>query len=158
MRRRFTLAIVGVAAGAIIVAGLGTLLLLSIQGRRQARKDVTQLATRIATDYSIGRSASNPLPALSNLQDLLRSTQQLTLVVVRPDGQTEPRELVVGMSNQQLVEVRSGLRLGEKVVLNPASLSLAGDEAASPDKAGKTAEDEARKSKASGDQPRPRKS
>jgi len=37
MRRRFTLAIVGVAAGAIIVAGLGTLLLLSIQGRRQAR-------------------------------------------------------------------------------------------------------------------------
>ena len=87
MRRRFTLAIVGVAAGAIIVAGLGTLLLLSIQGRRQARKDVTQLATRIATDYSIGRSASNPLPALSNLQDLLRSTQQLTLVVVRPDGQ-----------------------------------------------------------------------
>jgi HlyD family secretion protein len=78
--------------------------------------------------------------------------------VVRPDGQTEPREIVVGMSNQQLVEVRSGLRLGEKVVLNPASLSLAGDEAASPDKAGKKAEDEARESKAGGDQSRQRKS
>jgi len=85
MRRRFTLAIVGVAAGALLIAGLGTLLLLSVQGRRQARRDVTGLATRIATQYTT-RSPNDPLPALSNLQDLLKSTQRLTLVVVGADG------------------------------------------------------------------------
>ncbi len=44
--------------------------------------------------------------------------------VVGPDGQPEPRDIVVGMSNQRLVEIKSGLTEGDKVVLNPASLSL----------------------------------
>jgi len=86
MRRRFTLAIVGVATGALLIAGLGTLLLLNIQARRTARSDVTGLATRIANDYAT-RSASNPLPDPRNLQDLLKSTQRLTLVVVGAGGQ-----------------------------------------------------------------------
>jgi HlyD family secretion protein len=42
--------------------------------------------------------------------------------VVRPDGQPERRDVVVGMSNQRLVEVKSGLEEGDKVVLNPAPL------------------------------------
>ena len=42
--------------------------------------------------------------------------------VVGQDGQPEPREVVVGMSNQRLVEVKSGLEVGDKIVLNPASL------------------------------------
>ena len=33
------------------------------------------------------------------------------------------RDVVVGMSNQRVVEVRSGLIEGEKVVLDPASLA-----------------------------------
>jgi multidrug efflux pump subunit AcrA (membrane-fusion protein) len=44
--------------------------------------------------------------------------------LVGPDGQPEQSNIVVGMSNQRLVEVKSGLREGDKVVLNPASLSL----------------------------------
>jgi RND family efflux transporter MFP subunit len=40
--------------------------------------------------------------------------------VVGPDGQPEKRDIVVGMSNQRLVEVKSGLKDGEKVILNPA--------------------------------------
>src|SRR5579864_8932554 len=85
MRRRFTLAIVGVAAGALLIAGLGTLLLLNHQARRQARSDVSGLAARIATDYA-HRTATNPLPAFRSLQDLLKSTQRLTLVLVADDG------------------------------------------------------------------------
>jgi HlyD family secretion protein len=43
--------------------------------------------------------------------------------VVGRDGQPEPRNIVLGMSNERLVEVKSGLSEGEKVVLNPAFLS-----------------------------------
>ncbi|HZQ58975.1 MAG TPA: HAMP domain-containing sensor histidine kinase [Acidimicrobiales bacterium] len=85
MRRRFTLAIVGVAAGALLIAGLGTLLLLNLQARRQARSDVSGIATRIADDYA-HRSPANPLPALRSLQDLLKTTQRLGLVLVADDG------------------------------------------------------------------------
>jgi multidrug efflux pump subunit AcrA (membrane-fusion protein) len=42
--------------------------------------------------------------------------------VVRGDGQTELRDIVVGMSNERLVEVISGLEVGEKVVENPRPL------------------------------------
>src|SRR5205807_3400196 len=42
--------------------------------------------------------------------------------VVGADGQPELRDIVVGMSNQRLVEVKSGLKDGEKVVLNPMPL------------------------------------
>jgi two-component system sensor histidine kinase BaeS len=86
MRRRFTLAIVGVAAGALLIAGLGTLLLLNLQARRQARSDVSGLAARIATDYAHRRTSAEPLPAFLPLQDLLKSTQRLTLVLVADDG------------------------------------------------------------------------
>jgi len=42
--------------------------------------------------------------------------------VVDATGQTEPRDIVVGMSNERLVEVKSGLKEGEQVVQNPQSL------------------------------------
>jgi HlyD family secretion protein len=44
--------------------------------------------------------------------------------VVDGDGQPEPHDIVLGMSNSRLVEVRSGLREGDRIVLNPASLSV----------------------------------
>jgi HlyD family secretion protein len=42
--------------------------------------------------------------------------------VVGTDGQLERRDVDVGMSNHLLVEVKSGLEQGDKVVFNPASL------------------------------------
>ncbi len=42
--------------------------------------------------------------------------------VVGPDGQPELRVIEVGMVNQRLVEVKSNLKVGEKVVLNPERL------------------------------------
>ncbi len=55
--------------------------------------------------------------------------------VVGQDGQLQRRDIVVGMSNQRLVEVRSGLMEGDKVVLNPASL-LAEEGERTPGKSG----------------------
>jgi HlyD family secretion protein len=42
--------------------------------------------------------------------------------VLGPDGQPEMRDIVVGMSNERIVEVKSGLKEGDKVVQNPALL------------------------------------
>ncbi len=42
--------------------------------------------------------------------------------VLNAGGQPELRDIVVGMSNQRSVEVKSGLKEGEKVVLNPVPL------------------------------------
>jgi multidrug resistance efflux pump len=42
--------------------------------------------------------------------------------VVGANGQPEPRDVVVGLSNQRFVEVKSGLAVGDNVVLNPAAL------------------------------------
>ncbi len=42
--------------------------------------------------------------------------------VVGRNGQPEMREIEVGISNERLVEVKSGLAEGEQVVLNPATL------------------------------------
>jgi multidrug resistance efflux pump len=47
--------------------------------------------------------------------------------VVRADGQLERRDLVLGMSNPQVVEIKSGLEVGEKVVVNPASVTAQRD-------------------------------
>ena len=44
--------------------------------------------------------------------------------VVGKGGQPQRRDIVVGMSNQRLVEVKSGLSAGELVVLNPAALTV----------------------------------
>jgi HlyD family secretion protein len=42
--------------------------------------------------------------------------------VIGANGQPELRDIVVGMSNQRLVEVKSGLKTGDKVVLNATPL------------------------------------
>ncbi len=42
--------------------------------------------------------------------------------VVGADGQPQLRDIVLGMSNQRLVEVKSGLQEGDKVVLDPGPL------------------------------------
>jgi RND family efflux transporter MFP subunit len=48
--------------------------------------------------------------------------------VVGPDGRTEMRDIVCGMSNERVVEVKSGLKEGEKVALNPRPLLPEGSE------------------------------
>jgi hypothetical protein len=50
--------------------------------------------------------------------------------VVGTDGQPLRRDLALGMSNAQLVEVKSGLKVGDRVVLNPASVAVEHGEAA----------------------------
>jgi len=42
--------------------------------------------------------------------------------VVGADGQPEKRDIVVGMSNERVVEIKSGLKEGDQVDLNPLPL------------------------------------
>ncbi len=48
--------------------------------------------------------------------------------IAGPNGEPELRDVVVGKSNERLVEIKSGLREGERVVLNPASLLKEGSD------------------------------
>jgi RND family efflux transporter MFP subunit len=50
------------------------------------------------------------------------------IYVVGDNGNTELRDIVVGMSNERVVEIKSGLQEGDRVVLNPASLLKEGSE------------------------------
>jgi two-component system sensor histidine kinase BaeS len=86
MRRRFILAIAGVVAVALLVAGLGTFVLLTLQSRREARREVTDLSQRIAAEATPVAGAAQQIPALSRLQTFLKKTQRLTLVVVQANG------------------------------------------------------------------------
>ncbi len=74
--------------------------------------------------------------------------------VVGADGQPHLRDIELGMSNQRLVEVRSGLQEGDKVVLNPDPLLEANGEKKS-EKAGPKKDDG--KGDAAGDGGTPKK-
>ena len=70
----------------------------------------------------------------------IRLGANLKCFVVGADGQPELRDIVVGMSNQRLVEVKSGLKKGDRVVLNTAPL-LAEDGETNLGKAGSKDDD-----------------
>ena len=44
------------------------------------------------------------------------------VAVKKPGGGFERREVVLGISNEHLVEVKEGIQSGESVILNPVSL------------------------------------
>jgi multidrug efflux pump subunit AcrA (membrane-fusion protein) len=64
--------------------------------------------------------------------------------VVGPSGEPELRDIVVGLSNEQVAEVRSGLKEGEQVVMNPQPL-LKADSELRPGKPPTKTEDEAQR-------------
>jgi len=53
--------------------------------------------------------------------------------VVGPDGAEEPREVEVGESNDTMVEIRSGLREGERILLEAPQIVLAKEEEEKPE-------------------------
>lgn len=108
MRRRFTLAIVGVVAGALLVAGVGGFLLLTLQSRKDTRQEVTDLAVRVAHEASTRGTAGSPTPALRPLQNFLKNTQRLTLVVIRPAVIAGPLPPGVAASDLDPVGLRNG--------------------------------------------------
>jgi two-component system, OmpR family, sensor kinase len=96
MRRRFTLAIVGVVAGTLLLVGFGTLALLTIQGRREAKRNVVALATHIATE-----EAAKTVPGIANLGRLLGQTKDLEIIRVDASGGTTGA-LPSGLTNSDL--------------------------------------------------------
>jgi multidrug efflux pump subunit AcrA (membrane-fusion protein) len=55
-----------------------------------------------------------------------------------PDGSTEGRDVVTGLSNEKMVEIKSGVEHGEEVVLNPRSLLTDKERARAPVAADRT--------------------
>ena len=80
VRRRITVVIVGVVAGALLVTGVGTLFLLRLQARQDTRRDLVQLATNVAHTAAL---IQRPLQ-LSGLRTFLRRTQDMAIVRVPP--------------------------------------------------------------------------
>jgi two-component system OmpR family sensor kinase len=80
VRRRITAVIVSVVAGALLVTGLGTLVLLRVQARQDTRRDLIQLATNVRNAAVLFR---RPLP-LENYRTALRTTQDIAIVSVPP--------------------------------------------------------------------------
>jgi multidrug efflux pump subunit AcrA (membrane-fusion protein) len=56
------------------------------------------------------------------VQAVFRSGGKDHVAVKKPDGGFEWREVTLGLSNGKLVEVKEGLRDGERVSLDPRSL------------------------------------
>jgi signal transduction histidine kinase len=80
MRRRLTATMAALVAGALVVAGLGTLLLLRRSARQEARADLVLQADAIAAQGDIGNLA------------LFRRALRLegaSAVIVRPNGQVQ---------------------------------------------------------------------
>ncbi|HYT90356.1 MAG TPA: hypothetical protein VEL76_16740 [Gemmataceae bacterium] len=71
----------------------------------------------------------------------ITSGEKRKVFVVGTDGQPVLRDIVVGMSNQREVEVKSGLSENEKVVLNPRPLLGEGSEMRPAKVGGKNNED-----------------
>ena len=55
MTRRLTVAIVGMVAGALLLAGVGTLVLTQLGARQEARRDLEQQAVDVATSFQGAR-------------------------------------------------------------------------------------------------------
>jgi len=53
--RRLTVAIVGMVAGALLLAGVGTLVLTQLGARQEARRDLEQQAVDVATSFQGAR-------------------------------------------------------------------------------------------------------
>jgi len=80
VRRRITVVIVTVVAGALLVTGLGTLLLLRAQARQDTRRDLIQLASNVANTGALFRQ---PVP-LQRYRAALRTTQDIAIISVPP--------------------------------------------------------------------------
>jgi two-component system sensor histidine kinase BaeS len=78
VRRRFTIVMVGVVAGALLVTGVGTLVLLQAQSRQDTRRNVIQLAANVAHTAAL---IQVPL-RLSGFRTYLQRTQDLALIHV----------------------------------------------------------------------------
>lgn len=100
--------------------------------------DVKTYPTIVAIDEPVeglkpNMSAEVTIFASKSLENVLAIPVQAVLgqpgsatrrcYVLNEQGEEEEREIVVGMSNDKMVEVKSGLRAGELVILNPKGQS-----------------------------------
>jgi len=106
VRRRLTLALVGLATAALLLAGMGTYALARVDARERTRSDVAELATALT---SLVREASQS----QNLARLARAFDLEGVVVVRVQDGRLMNDPPPGVTLDDLADPR--LRTGEVV-------------------------------------------
>jgi multidrug efflux pump subunit AcrA (membrane-fusion protein) len=99
----------------------------------------------ISVDASLENVLTIPIQAIMGSPVM---GKQRECYVLLPDGSTEKRQIVVGMSNTKMAEIKSGLEEGDQVVLNPRALLSDKEKAKlaeTADKAGKGGDKAGRK-------------
>ena len=116
MRRRLTIAVVALVAGALVVAGLGTLLLIRRSARNEARTELVRQATAIAEQADA--ASANNLAVLRRAMQL----EGAVVVAIGPGGRSRD-PLPSGVTEADLDVVR--LRAGEVVTGGRGNLVFA---------------------------------
>lgn len=119
MTRRLTLAILGTLAAALVLAGLGTLILSNLSTRRQVEDDLREDAQAIAAVLDLSGTPDGGRGDLDDRLAVVRDQLDFAgagLVVIRPDDSTSP---LVGTSVPEPLTLESldpeRLRTGETV-------------------------------------------
>jgi HlyD family secretion protein len=99
--------------------------MVSIDQQVEGLKPDMSAEVTIYADESPGKVLVVPIQAVLGT---ISSGANRKVFVVGPDGQPKMRDIVVGMSNEREVEVKSGLEEGERVVENPQKLVTDGSE------------------------------
>ncbi len=118
MRRRITIAILGMVAAALLLVGLGTLALTRVSARTTARRELVSQADATSALLELGSGLRNPngtrLPArqrLARVREAL-SLEDVSIVVLdaqnQADGTGDPFPSSVNLSPAQFASLRNG--------------------------------------------------
>ena len=118
MRRRITIAILGMVAAALLLVGLGTLALTRVSARTTARRELVSQADATSALLELGSGLRNPngtrLPArqrLARVREALK-LEDVSIVVLDEQNQAEatgdPFPASVNLNPSQLATLRNG--------------------------------------------------
>jgi RND family efflux transporter MFP subunit len=93
--------------------------MVAIDGTVEGLKPGMSAEVTILTDGQSENVLTVPVQAIITTTDL---GQYRKCFVKLPTGETEERQIEVGLANEKMAEIKSGLKEGEKVVLNPKVL------------------------------------
>ena len=102
-----------------------TLVKIDLHNLSEKDREKVQLKPGMSAEVTITADESNEAVLVAPLEAVVGSISmgaERKIFVVGADGQPVMRDIVVGMSNERVVEVKSGLKEGDKVVLNPQAL------------------------------------
>jgi len=92
MRRRIGIALIGLVAGALVLAGLGTIILASVTDRQNDEQELREQADALRDLFAVVTIGDSDTPDATRVQQLVRLSRTMSLegigiIVVPPNGQ-----------------------------------------------------------------------